>query len=197
MDIKQEELEQAFSGSKGASQPEADKAPENGIKLKKSKLKPISLVTFVLGIISLGVGVTFLVLKIVSKPKVSDAEYLVSKGEWSLDGGDSAVVWSFTEIGKGSLTTNAHKNDYDFIWAIEGEKLKIETKWLYTLNNDYSYALDREKDELSLQDGEKELIFKPSGEASEEGSGKEAEGEADDEAGEVDDEAGSETNEEV
>jgi hypothetical protein len=65
------------------------------------------------------------------------------------------VVWDFTEIGKGTLTTNAHENDYDFIWAIEDGKLKIETKWLYDLENEYDYKLDQDKGELVLSaDGE-------------------------------------------
>ena len=38
---------------------------------------------------------------------------------------------------------NNHINDYDFIWAIDGGKLKIETNWLYTLNNDYSYIFHK------------------------------------------------------
>ena len=35
---------------------------------------------------------------------------------------EPSVIWNFTEIGKGTLTTNNHENDYDFIWAIDGDR---------------------------------------------------------------------------
>ena len=70
-----------------------------------------------------------------------------------------SVIWKFTEVGKGTLTTNGHVNDYDFIWALEDGKLKIETKWLYELENEYDYELDRDKGLLVLKDGEKDVTF--------------------------------------
>ena len=70
-----------------------------------------------------------------------------------------AVIWKFTEIGKGTLTTNAHLNDYDFIWAIDGDKLKVETKWLYGIVNEYEYRLDQNNGTLTLKDGEKEFVL--------------------------------------
>lgn len=70
-----------------------------------------------------------------------------------------SVVWKFTEIGKGTLTTNAHVNDYDFIWALEDGKLKIETKWLYDLNNEYDYSLDQRAGVLTLTDGDETFRF--------------------------------------
>ena len=70
-----------------------------------------------------------------------------------------SVIWRFTEAGKGTLTTNGHANDYDFIWAIEDGKLKIETKWLYELENEYEYELDKDTGSLILKDGDKEIVF--------------------------------------
>lgn len=70
-----------------------------------------------------------------------------------------SVVWNFTEAGKGTLTTNNHLNDYDFIWTIEGETLKIETSWLYTLNDEFSYKIDRETNTLILQKNEESFTF--------------------------------------
>ena len=66
-----------------------------------------------------------------------------------------AVIWNFKEIGKGSLTTNSHVNDYDFIWAIESDNLKIETSWLYTLNDEYEYELNQKEKTLILTSGKK------------------------------------------
>ena len=114
-----------------------------------------SIIIFVIGMIALIVGVVMLIIKLVSGPAVRDGEFLVSVGEWALED-DSAVVWNFTEIGKGKLTTNNHINDYDFLWSIEDGKLKIETKWLYQLNDEYEYELDQGNRRLTLNE---ETVF--------------------------------------
>ena len=158
LEINQEDLAEAF------------KAP------KKSKKGIFAIITFVVGLILMVVGVVLLVLKLTAGPAVLDAEYLVEKGDWVLEeecgeevadsseeaveGACGRVIWKFTEVGKGVLTTNGHKNDYDFIWAIEGDKLKIETKWLYDLNDEYSYKLNQGEGTLTLEKGEETFIFK-------------------------------------
>ena len=119
------------------------------------KKKKISIAIFVIGLIALVAGAAFLVVKLVMTPAKQDGEYLVSAENWTLDDEDG-VIWTFTEIGKGSLTTNNHTNDYDFIWAIEDGKLKIETNWLYALENEYEYSLDQRSGTLTLKDGETE-----------------------------------------
>ena len=70
-----------------------------------------------------------------------------------------SVIWQFTEVGKGTLTTNNHINDYDFIWALEDGRLKIETKWLYDLENEYEYELNQADKTLILKDDDKEIVF--------------------------------------
>ena len=147
--------------------------------MKKQKI--ISIVVFVIGLITLVVGVVFLVMHLNSAPSISDAEHLVEVGTWRLDGeecvqlkcGDvekclndngepaegcngGGVIWTFTEVGKGTLTTNNHQNDYDFIWSIEGDKLKIETSWLYTMNDEFTYKLDQGTNTLTLDD---DIVF--------------------------------------
>ena len=76
-----------------------------------------------------------------------------------LDVDVALVVWSFDEIGKGKLTTNGGLNEYGFIWAIEDNKLKIETNWLYLLENEYEYSLDQNAGRLDLTDGDKSYHF--------------------------------------
>ena len=120
--------------------------------------KRIPLIVFIIGIVTLLAGGGFLLFKLLKQPDTRDAEYLVEIGEWVENDADS-VIWNFTEIGKGSLTTNNHFNDYDFIWAIEGETLKIETKWLYDLNDEYTYSLDRGAKTLTLTKGDSSIIF--------------------------------------
>ena len=72
---------------------------------------------------------------------------------------ENGVEWQFTEIGKGTLTTNSHLNDYDFEWTIEDGKLKMRTKWLYQLENEYEYSLDQGTGRLVLHDGDSETVF--------------------------------------
>ena len=127
-------------------------------KLKNEKKKKIGSITiFVIGMVVLVVGVVFLVLNLLEN-KTADAEFLISKENWILEDGDG-VVWDFTELGKGTLTTNNHINDYDFTWAIEDKKLKIKTEWLYEMDNEYEYSLDKGAGVLILKDTEKEVKF--------------------------------------
>lgn len=107
--------------------------------MKKKKI--ISIIIFIIGFITLAVGVVFLVLRLVSGPKIQDGEYLVSIDSFVRED-EPGVVWKFTEIGKGKLTTNNDLNTYDFIWSLEGDTLKIETEWLYTLNDEYKYRIE-------------------------------------------------------
>lgn len=115
------------------------------------KKKVISISVLAIGLVVLVVGIVFLVLNIIKTNKAADGDYLVSAENWVLENGEG-VVWDFTEIGKGTLTTNNHKNDYDFLWAIEEDKLLIETDWLYDLENKYTYTLDQGAGVLTLTD---------------------------------------------
>ena len=148
--------------------------------------KRISLIVLIIGIITLIAGVVFLIVQLNSGPSIADGEYLVSIGEWKLKSGKceqskcaentkcvdengqssvvcegDGVVWNFTEIGKGTLTTNNHVNDYDFVWTLEDGKLKINTEWLYTLNDEFEYTLDQNGNILTLTRGDEEVEFVP------------------------------------
>ena len=120
------------------------------------KKRIISIVAMVVGIIVLIIGAVFLILRLNSGPAMADGEYLVSAGNWELDEG---VIWQFTEIGKGTLTTNNHKNDYSFAWALEDGRMIVQTDWLYELDNEYDYTLDQGSGVLVLSDGEHEYRF--------------------------------------
>ena len=117
-----------------------------------------SLIVFIIGMVTLIAGAVALVLSFVIKPDMRDAEYLVEMGEW-VEQDTEGVIWKFTEIGKGTLTTNNHVNDYDFIWAIEGDTLKIETKWLTELNDEFTYKINQGEKKLTLTSGENETVF--------------------------------------
>lgn len=106
------------------------------------------------------VGGGLVAYKFIKGPNIEDANFLVEVGMWT-EQDDNTVIWNFTEIGKGTLTTNAHINDYDFIWAIEGKDLKIETSWLYALNDNFSYKLDQGKKTLTLTRDDEIYTFVP------------------------------------
>ena len=107
------------------------------------KKKRLSIIIFIVGLVAL----------------LGGAGYLINAGEWVAEDGES-VIWDFTEVGKGLLTTNNHVNDYDFLWSMEGNTLKIETKWLYDLEDEYTYSIDRGAKTLTLTSGEKTITFK-------------------------------------
>ncbi|MBQ7201877.1 hypothetical protein IJS18_00595 [Candidatus Saccharibacteria bacterium] len=119
-----------------------------------------SIFVLLIGLFTLGVGAFFLFKVLTKPPTVQDAEYLVKIGAWARED-EPTVIWNFTEIGKGSLTTNRHYNDYDFIWAIDGKKLNIETDWLYTLNDTFEFEVNQKKKTLTLTSGVQEITFVP------------------------------------
>ncbi len=122
--------------------------------------KRISLIVFITGLVVLIAGVAFLLFNIFKKPDTDDAEYLVEIGTWAEQDAEG-VIWQFAEIGKGTLTTNNHVNDYDFLWAINDDTLKIETKWGYNLENEYIFSLDQSTNTLTLVQNDKTVIFVP------------------------------------
>lgn len=125
--------------------------------MKRKQL--LSIIIFIIGLITLIVGVVFLILKLNSKAPLEDGEYLISVDSWTKED-EPSVVWAFTEIGKGKLTTNNHLNDYDFVWAIEDGKIKIKTGWLYSLNDEYSYRIE-DGNLILIRDDSSEIKFNP------------------------------------
>ncbi|MBR3248817.1 hypothetical protein IKF89_02185 [Candidatus Saccharibacteria bacterium] len=144
--ITNAELAAAFEG-----EPTKKAAKKTQIESKgpDKKRKIISISVLVIGLITLVVGVVFLVLNIMQANKAADGDFLVTAGNWTLEN-EPGVVWDFTEIGKGTLTTNNHTNDYDFKWAIKDDKLLVETDWLYDLEDEYTYNLDQGGKVLTL-----------------------------------------------
>ena len=117
-----------------------------------------------LGVITLVVGVVFLVMRLNTAPAVDDAEQILSVASWTKEGSPE-VIWTFTEIGKGTLTTNNHLNDYEFDWMIEGDRLLIRTEWLYTMDDEFEYTLDQNSNPLTLtpvgSEDDADSVFRP------------------------------------
>ena len=118
------------------------------------------IITLIVGVAVCVAGLVFMLTRLNTAPVMRDAEYLVEVGKWARNG-EPGVIWEFTEVGKGKLTTNNHVNDYDFIWAISGDKIEIETDWLYTLNDAYEYAIDQTANSLTLTSADKTISFSP------------------------------------
>lgn len=116
---------------------------------KPERPKKIGLIVFLVGLVVLAAGLVFMLTRVLAKPGLRDAEFLVSIGKWTREDA-TEVEWDFTEVGKGTLTTNGHKNDYDFIWALSGDQIEIETEWFYALENTYTYQIDQEAKKLIL-----------------------------------------------
>ncbi len=137
--------------------------PEQPEKPEKSK-KPVStkktsgIIMLIIGLFTLLVGAVLLIKTLTDGPAIADAEYLVEIGQWKRSD-EPSVIWNFTEVGKGTLTTNNHTNDYDFIWALDSGELKIETSWLYTLNDSYNYKLDQSAKVLTLLGRSGEILY--------------------------------------
>lgn len=145
-----EKLARAFEGDNPQTREKTRKRPAGG---------KMPFVLFGVGVVALVIGLAFLIIKAVSGPSVNNAEFLISAGEWVKEG-EPKVIWDFTEVGKGKLTTDGHLNDYKFIWSIEGNKLKIETTWLYDLNDEFEYSLDQGAKVLTLKNPDKNIEVK-------------------------------------
>lgn len=185
-ELAEQELAQAFTaaGSEEEKSPKTNAEKAKSTHDKKSPKLIVSIIVLVVGLIALISGIILFVLDLAKGPTISDGEFLLSASEWVLDNNKNCsssevndkkdestetnseptncspgVIWKFTEAGKGTLTTNNHLNDYDFIWAIEDGKLKIETKWLYDLNDEYGYELDKSGGVLTLSADGQEYIF--------------------------------------
>ncbi|MBR2726005.1 hypothetical protein IKE87_01935 [Candidatus Saccharibacteria bacterium] len=123
------------------------------------KMKIASIVTLVVGLAVLVAGGVFFIIKQNEASKAGDADYLVEMGDFVMEDSDGAVAWKFTEVGKGTLTTNNHTNDYDFQWAIEDDKMRIRTDWLYEMDNEYTYEVNQGAKTLTLTNGDETYKF--------------------------------------
>ena len=142
----------------GGNDAESAATKERKTKKPWTKQRKISLGVLILGVLVLAGGIGFLAYNLLKTPDASDAEYLVAVGEWQRKD-EPSVVWDFTEIGKGTLTTNDGENEYDFKWAFEDDKLKIDTDWLYTLNDEYDFSLDQETKTFTISNDDETITF--------------------------------------
>lgn len=158
--VNTEELAEAFEGKKKKTTQLKNKGIKKAEKVrKKLGMDKRAFAFFCAGMVILAVGLILLVVKIITGPKFDNAEFLVSAGEWVRED-DPTVIWDFTDIGEGELTTDGHLNNYLFIWSIDGGKLKIETTWLYDLNDEFDYSLDQGAKILTIRNHDRDIEVK-------------------------------------
>ena len=149
--------------------PKKEKKEKKHRKLSKKARLVIIIGSIVGGLAIIGVLLYFLVFRKVEPVVVlSDRDILVSHAWEKKD--TSTVIWTFRADGTGELTTNK-SNYYDTKWRLEQEDdkqiLKIDTAWLYELNDSFEFVLDRENDSFSVKNlaEETESVFVPLGTA--------------------------------
>ena len=57
------------------------------------------------------------------------------------------------------LENSDGENEYDFKWAFDDNKLKIDTDWLYTLNDEYEFSLDQETKTFTISNDDETITF--------------------------------------
>ncbi|MBR3180731.1 hypothetical protein IKF63_01480 [Candidatus Saccharibacteria bacterium] len=144
--------------------------PKKTLVKKKSK-KPL-IITIVIVVILLAGGLLgyFFFFKKAPKIVLSDSEYLIQTKSWEKVDAPT-VIWVFDEGGKGELTTNK-SNYYNMTWLLEGKTLKIDTDWLYELNDSFDVTIDRDNSTftvVNLSDNT-ESVFVPLGSRAQETS---------------------------
>ena len=148
------ELARAFEPEKNSPSTNRSKRERNG-GLKRRW----SFVVLIVGIIALIAGVVVFLVRQNAQPPISDADFLINTGEW-VEETNATVIWDFTEIGRGKLTTDGHLNNYDFKWSLDNGKLTIETEWLYDLSDTFDYSIDQNTKELTIKNSDKNVEVK-------------------------------------
>ncbi len=155
----QDDLNSAF-GKKPTTPAAQDSKKSKKAKKPFTKARKISIAAFAVGMLVLIGGIGFCAWRYLKGAPVADARFLVEVGSWQMQD-EEPVIWKFTDIGHGTLTTNKHINDYDFIWALDGNEFKIDTNWLYTLSDAFTYELDQSARELKITSGDQTYTFIP------------------------------------
>ena len=119
------------------------------VKKPKNKKKIALIVSGIILLLGLIGGAIWYFLLRDTTPPLSDAEFLVKYGTWEKSGAPK-VKWIFKGDGKGTLTTNNMINDYEFTWTLEGGILKISTAWLYDLEDEFAFSLNREEESFTV-----------------------------------------------
>lgn len=131
--------------------------------------RAISVAVFLCGVISLVAGVVALVYGLARSDEVSAAAFLVKAGPWQRQDAPD-VTWQFTSIGAGTLTTDGGEHEYPFTWALVDGQLKVDTEWLYTLNDAYDFSLNQSTSKFTLKTAQGTVAFVPVSAASTEDS---------------------------
>ena len=135
---------------------------EKSLVKPKSK-KPLIITLVAVAVLALAGGVYYYLAHREKPVFLSDAEYLIDVESWEKSGAPS-VIWAFRADSKGELTTNK-SNYYPTSWSLEGGKLQISTSWLYELNDEFEFSLNRVEKSFTVKNlsDDTESTFLPLG----------------------------------
>ena len=147
-------------------EPEDDEKAEK--RLSKKARIAIIISSVIVALLGIAATLFFVVFK-KEEPEVilTDRDILVSISWEKQDA--PTVIWTFHKDGTGELTTNK-SNYYDTEWTLNDEEpatLKITTKWLYELNDSFTFTLDHEARTFTVKNlaDDTESVFVPLGTA--------------------------------
>ena len=126
---------------------------------KTGKKKALVTVCSIVAFLAVVAGAFFITKAIDGKTAVSITEFLVSGHEWEKVG-EETVVWTFENEKACKVTTNSTET-FDCEWEIEGDTLKIRTKWLRELEDEFTLEINEAEKSfkiISKEDG-KESTF--------------------------------------
>ncbi|MBR3204184.1 hypothetical protein IKF81_00680 [Candidatus Saccharibacteria bacterium] len=124
-------------------------APEQSEEKKKSK-KPLIISLIIIALVLAAGGASYYFFFRKKSPLIlsSESEYLIETKSWEKVDAPS-VIWTFNEQGKGEITTNK-SNYYEMEWELSDKTLKIDTNWLYELNDSFDFFLNREEKSFTV-----------------------------------------------
>ena len=125
--------------------------------MKKKKL--ITTSVSIIAFIAVAVGAYFITKSLNNSSALSVVDFLVSGHEWEKVGEES-VVWTFENENTCKVTTNSTET-FDCTWELNGETLKIKTKWLRDLEDEFTLSVNEAEKSFTIVSkvDEKESTF--------------------------------------
>lgn len=114
------------------------------MKKKKFLVTACSIVAFV----AIAAGAYYITKAISGTSSASAVDFLVSGHEWQKSGEES-VVWTFENDGTCKITTNSTEV-FNCTWSLDGENLKIKTKWLRDLEDEFTLHINQAENSFTV-----------------------------------------------
>lgn len=115
----------------------------------------------ILAFAAIAAGAYFIAKTLDSTSAASATDFLIAGHEWQKTGEES-VVWTFENDGTCKVTTNSTET-FNCTWQLDGETLKIKTKWLRDLEDEFSIYINKAENSFTVisKADEKSSTFVP------------------------------------